>query len=106
MREGKHPSPPWGESNEIGCDGSMALESAQCADHVLDFILLKQADARDPRRSSFHARSCILYRDATESKNGNLRLTRFSQRGKASGRRSWRGYFFEYRSENGKIDTL
>jgi len=66
---------PFAGDGECGClesDGlSIAFERSQCADDVLDLILLKQADRGDAGRARLPARGGILQGDTAESEDGN-----------------------------------
>jgi hypothetical protein len=84
----------------------MVSERSQSADDVFDFILLKQADARNASRSSLQAQCGVFHRDATESEDGNLCLAGFPQGSKAHRSGSGRASFPEYRRKNGEVDFL
>ncbi len=84
----------------------MASKRPQRADDIFDFILLEQADAADAGCSSIQTRCGVLYRDAAESKDRDLRPASFAQGGKARRWRPGSAFFFEYRSEDGEVSFL
>jgi len=81
----------------------MGSERSQSADDFFDFILLKQADARNAGRSSVQARCGVFHRNATESEDLNLCPAGFPQGSKARRSRSGRACFPEYRSKDGEV---
>ena len=84
----------------------MVSKRSQCADDVFDFILLKQADAGDPSRSSLQARCGVFHRDAAESEDGDLRPACFMQGGEAGRLPSGSIVFSEDWSKDGEVCTL
>jgi hypothetical protein len=84
----------------------MVSKRPQCADDVFDFILLKQADARDPSRSSFQARCGVFHRDAAESEDRYLRPACFMQGGEACRLPSGSIVFSKDWSKDGEVGTL
>ncbi len=81
-------------------------EHSQRADYVFNFILLKQADARNASRSRLQTRCGVFHGDATKGKNGDIRLASFPQGGKAGRRRCGCTSFSEYRSEDNEVGFL
>src|SRR5260370_26707288 len=91
------------ERSKVGSVGSMVSTRPQRADDVFDLILLEKADAGNAGCSSIQTRFGILYCDAAESKNWDLRPADFAQGGEARRWRSGSAFFFEHRSEDGEV---
>jgi hypothetical protein len=84
----------------------MGSERAQRANDFLDFIFLKQADARNTDCSSLHTGCGVFYRNATESEDGNFCPAGFPQGSKARRSRSGRASFPEYGSKDDEVSFL
>src|SRR6266478_2154600 len=91
------------ERSKVGSVGSMVSKRPQRADDAFDLILLEQADAGNAGCSSIQTRFGILYSDAAESKDRDLRPAGFAQGGEARRWRSGSACFFEYRSEYDEV---
>ena len=87
-------------------NGSRGSETAQGADDVFDFILLKQPDGGNAGGSGFEAGRGVGERDAAEGEDGNLRPAGFAQGGEAGGLSAGAISFLEYRGEDGKVGSF
>lgn len=78
-------------------------ERPQRADYVFNFILLKQTDTCDARRSRLQTRCSVFHGDTTQSEDWDLGLARFPQGGKAGRWRFDRASFSEDWSEDNEV---